>query len=304
MWSICRMEFFLTIPKSTRMPSAEKMLSDCWKMMMETSANGTRQRQREQDRDRVEPRLELRRQDQVHEDEREQEREAEVDGGRAHLLRVPVGPAWYAGSEVQRLDLLLQGVHRGLLIVARLHVGHDRDLAAPAEAVDLRTGPSLSLNRATLSSSPRRAWSRARSSGSPPRRGAPLLHGAGVDLVLLAALVVGRDLAPADQDAERVGDVGDLTPRSAAFLRSRFTASSGLPRTRVVSTSTTPGTFRERRDQPRGVSPSFCEVGPADDRTGSPCCQAAAEMAATWETLDRSCSAGELRQDRRRAPGP
>ena len=40
-WSICRIEFFFTTPNSTSRPSPEKMFSDCWKMMSESSANGS-----------------------------------------------------------------------------------------------------------------------------------------------------------------------------------------------------------------------------------------------------------------------
>ena len=40
-WSICRIEFFFTTPNSTSRPSAEKMFSDCWKMMIDSSANGS-----------------------------------------------------------------------------------------------------------------------------------------------------------------------------------------------------------------------------------------------------------------------
>ena len=39
-WSICKIEFFFTTPNSTSRPSAEKMFSDCLKMMIESSANG------------------------------------------------------------------------------------------------------------------------------------------------------------------------------------------------------------------------------------------------------------------------
>ena len=40
-WSICRIEFFFTTPNSTSRPSAEKMFSDCRKMMIDSSANGS-----------------------------------------------------------------------------------------------------------------------------------------------------------------------------------------------------------------------------------------------------------------------
>ena len=40
-WSICRIEFFFTTPNSTSSPSAEKMFSDCLKMMIDRSANGS-----------------------------------------------------------------------------------------------------------------------------------------------------------------------------------------------------------------------------------------------------------------------
>ena len=40
-WSICRIEFFFTTPKSTSRPSAEKMFSDCRVMMIDSSANGS-----------------------------------------------------------------------------------------------------------------------------------------------------------------------------------------------------------------------------------------------------------------------
>ena len=39
-WSTWRIEFFFTTPKSTKMPSAEKMLSDCLKMITLRIANG------------------------------------------------------------------------------------------------------------------------------------------------------------------------------------------------------------------------------------------------------------------------
>ena len=40
-WSICRIEFFFTTPNSTSRPSAEKMFSDCRKMMIDNSAKGS-----------------------------------------------------------------------------------------------------------------------------------------------------------------------------------------------------------------------------------------------------------------------
>ena len=39
-WSICRMAFFLMTANSTRMPSAEKMFSDCPSKMSERIAKG------------------------------------------------------------------------------------------------------------------------------------------------------------------------------------------------------------------------------------------------------------------------
>ena len=39
--SICRIEFFLTTPKSTSRPSAEKTFSDCWNTISDSSANGS-----------------------------------------------------------------------------------------------------------------------------------------------------------------------------------------------------------------------------------------------------------------------
>ena len=87
MWSICRIPFFFTMPKSTRMPSDEKMLIDWSKHHDREQRERHRQRQREQDRDRVDPALELRRQDQVHEDDRGQERDQEVARRLALLAR-------------------------------------------------------------------------------------------------------------------------------------------------------------------------------------------------------------------------
>ena len=40
-WSICRIPFFFTMPKSTRMPSDEKMLIDWFRTTIDRSANGT-----------------------------------------------------------------------------------------------------------------------------------------------------------------------------------------------------------------------------------------------------------------------
>ena len=40
-WSICRIEFFFTTPNNTSRPSAEKMFSDCWNTMIDSSAKGS-----------------------------------------------------------------------------------------------------------------------------------------------------------------------------------------------------------------------------------------------------------------------
>ncbi len=40
MWSICRIAFFLTMPKSSSSPSPEKMFTDCPVMSSERMPNG------------------------------------------------------------------------------------------------------------------------------------------------------------------------------------------------------------------------------------------------------------------------
>ena len=168
------------------------------------------QGQRDQDRDRVQPGFELSGEHQVHEDEREREGEQEVLPGARHLTRgARRGDLVFCGH-VLALHDLLQLVTDGAFARARRRVAADRHLALPVEAVDGRRSRTiLQLNHVTQrhEAEPRRRHSEQ---PQPLFIRAVLGFGAHVHFILLAALLVRRDLHALDQQPQRVGHVDHL----------------------------------------------------------------------------------------------
>ena len=70
--------------------------------------------------------------------------------------------------------------------------------------------------------------------------------------------------SPPTSKPQRLGRVRDCTPRSAAFRRSRWTDSSGLPTFSDVSTSTTPGCLRASAEHRAGELLELAEIGAVD----------------------------------------
>ena len=167
-------------------------------MMMRDQREGHRQRQREQDRDRVQPRLELRREHQVHEDEREHEGEAgssaaarpsSLRAARSGRRRSPAASSF--GARVLLSAAIVALCESSPAFTLR----DDRDLAPAVVAIDLRRARARGEGDHVVEGhGAELVRGHAEALEARDRRSGRSVTRADVDVVLLAVLVVGRDL--------------------------------------------------------------------------------------------------------------
>ena len=165
------------------------------------------QRQREQNGDRVEPRLELRGQNQVHENEGEREGDAEVARGPSDFLRLSERHESVFGRQVHVLHCFLERGADFSATHAGRGVGIEGDLALARVAIDLRR--TLGALEADHVEQGHRAQLAGRYAEQTQRLGAGAVAfvGAHQDVVLVALLLVARNLDATDEKLRRLGHV-------------------------------------------------------------------------------------------------
>ena len=211
-WSICRIEFFFTTPNSTSRPSAEKMFSDCRNTMIESSAKGSVSGS--------DSRI-------VIGCSHDSNCAARIrymntsDSTNASTKFCAARPSSLRAAGEARRDSrrpgsssVELGLHRVLDLGLRRRRagGWQKTVTCRCRARRLMSDGAVPVaNVATLSSGTLPSRDDGTVSARDRRLGRPVLGPrAQVHFVLLAALVVGRHLIAADEQAQRLGRVADL----------------------------------------------------------------------------------------------
>ncbi len=191
---------------------------------------------------------------------------------------------------VQLRELVLHHLHDVALTEAGRDVGHERDLALPAEAVHLRRSRALAgLDHRRSGTVPYFTGRHGHQREASRRRFGTAASARKRMSYSSPCLGVGRGLlTPATSMRSVSATSATFTPRSAARSRSMLTSISGLPVMRLVSKSTTAGALLDPRHHLLRRAPRVLEVRDRRARTARPRPDAPTEIAATSATLTRS----------------